>query len=175
MVVNTKRETIILFDLVFLNFSCVFLANLLYYPQEKEGDYAIMKMEITKLKPIISDIPDATRGHLTRRTIPMRTAGRSPDGLIYILSGSCHYTFDDGTSFGVKENDILYLAAGAKYQMDISCDKYEYYVVNFTLFGNEERQSAVYTPRSAASAEQLFARLAGEGHAPPDHAGQSPG
>lgn len=117
------------------------------------------KADITKIKPIISDVPQAVKGSTTRRIIPMRTVGRDSDGFIYILEGSCHYTFDDGMELDVKKNDILYLADNAKYRMDVNCDRYEYYVVNFTFAHNNIRKSAVYTPRATNATEQHFSRL----------------
>jgi len=119
----------------------------------------VEKVNITKINPLILDTPQAVQGFTPRRIIPMRTVGRASDGFIYILEGSCHYTFDDGMELDVKKNDILYLANDAKYRMDVNCDRYEYYVVNFTFACEEVRKSAVYTPRTASAAEQLFSRL----------------
>ena len=116
------------------------------------------KLDITKNKMLISEYIETRKGFCLRRSIPFQRP-RHSDGLIFILDGSCHYTFDDGTKFRVKKNDILYLAHNAVYQMDIDCDRYEFYVVNIYFSNAEPRQSAFYTPLLPSSAEQLFSRL----------------
>lgn len=117
------------------------------------------KKDITISELFICEKPKVYRGSLPRRIIPMRTEGRASDGLIFILEGRCHYTFDDGLTFTAEKNDVLYLANSALYAMDVDCDRYEFFVVNFTFSDPEPRQSAVYRPRDKAGTEQLFARL----------------
>ncbi|MBQ7292631.1 MAG: helix-turn-helix domain-containing protein [Clostridia bacterium] len=116
------------------------------------------KLDITKNKMLISEYIETRKGFCVRRCIPFQRP-RPSDGFIFILEGTCHYTFDDGTKFRVKKNDILYLAHNAVYQMDIDCDRYEFYVINFFFSNSELRQSAFYTPLLPSSAEQLFSRL----------------
>ena len=117
------------------------------------------KKEITESELYIRALAETQRGVLTRRAIPMRTEGRASDGLILILTGQCHYLFDDGVTFTAAAGDVLYLAQDAKYAMDVDCDRYEFSVVNFFLTESAPRQSAVFHPRDRVGIEQLFARL----------------
>ena len=116
------------------------------------------KLDITKNKLFISQYIDSRSGVLPGKFIPFQ-APRSSDAFVFILSGSCRYTFDDGVEFEAQKDGILYLAKGALYQMDINCEKYEFFVVNFNFSSDEERQSAFYTPLSPASAQRCFSRL----------------
>ncbi len=110
-------------------------------------------------EPLLSQGLHTHRGFLPRRTIPMRPQGRDGDGLIFILEGHCRYTFLDGRRFTVEKNDILYLANDARYSMDVDCDRYEFFVVNFRFVSSDPYQSAVYHPRDKEGAKQLFSRL----------------
>ena len=117
------------------------------------------KKDITNSELHIDSKPKCRRGMLTRERIPMRTVGRNGDGFIFILEGKCHYTFDDGSSFPASKQDILYLADGAKYAMDVDCENYEFFVVDFLFADTEPRQSAVYRPHDKSGAEQTFTRI----------------
>lgn len=117
------------------------------------------KKDITISDPCIAAPLTVYRGAIPRTAIPMKAKGRVGDGWIFILEGKCHYTFDDGVTFTASKHDILYLANNARYAMDVDCDQYEFYVINFAFADPDPRQSAVYHPRDKAGTEQLFARL----------------
>ncbi len=108
---------------------------------------------------LLSELPTARAGFLTRRIIPMRQIGRDGDGLIFIRDGQCRYTFSDGTQFTAKKHDILYLANDALYRMEVDCENYSFFVVNFVLPVKETRKSTLFHPRDKDGAERLFARL----------------
>lgn len=116
------------------------------------------KLDITKNKMIISEYFGTRKGYIPRKSVPYQKPRRC-DGLIFILEGTCRYGFDDGTKFSVKKDDILYLAANSVYEMDVNCDRYEFFVADFNFSIPELRQSAVYTPLSPVAAKQLFSRV----------------
>lgn len=116
------------------------------------------KLDITKNNLPVREYIDTARGNQLRRFIPFQKP-RFSDAFVFILNGSCKYTFDDGLEFEAKKDGVLYLAKDAVYQMDINCDRYEYFVVNFNFSSEEKRQSAFYTLLTPVSCEQLFSRL----------------
>lgn len=116
------------------------------------------KLDITKNNLPVREYINTARGNQQRRFIPFQKP-RFSDAFVFILNGSCKYTFDDGTEFEAKKDGVLYLAKDAVYQMDINCDRYEYFVLNFNFASDEKRQSAFYTLLTPASCEQLFSRL----------------
>ena len=116
------------------------------------------KLDIFKNKLAIAEHVDTRKGLLTRREIP-HCAPRKCDGLIFILAGSCRYSFDDGMKFEAKKDDMLYLAKDAIYDMDVNCDRYEFFVLDFNFLCAETRKSAVYPIQSPAYIHQLFTKL----------------
>ncbi len=85
----------------------------------------ITENEIPMLYPI-----NAWKGYIFERRIPMGT-GRKSDGLLYITSGKCEYFFENGDTFTVKAGDVFYLANGARYEMNIITERYDFMAINF--------------------------------------------
>lgn len=85
--------------------------------------------------------------------------GRFSDAFIYIISGTCTYKFDDESEFTVNEGDILYLANGSKYKMNVLSEKYKYVCCNFDFLSEDLRKSDVFTPKNSSYAENLFYRI----------------
>ena len=54
---------------------------------------------------------------------------------------------------------MLYLAKDAIYDMDVNCDRYEFFVLDFNFLCAETRKSAVYPIQSPAYIHQLFTKL----------------
>lgn len=82
---------------------------------------------------------------------------RTFDGFVYILGGSCRYTFEDKHSFEAKKGDILYLSRYSRYQMDV-LEKYDFIYINLIFDIDDERDSDVFTPKDAEKCENLFYR-----------------
>ena len=116
------------------------------------------KLDITKSNLYISEFLNARKGRLVRKFIPLCNP-RSSDAFVFILEGSCRYRFDDGLSFEAKKGGILYLAKNAIYEMDVNCDKYDFFVINFEFMTSETRRSGFYQLSSPTAAEQLFSHL----------------
>ena len=89
----------------------------------------ISENELRMLYPI-----NAWKGYILERRIPMGS-GRKSDGLLYITSGKCEYFFENGDSFTVKAGDVFYLANGARYEMNIITQRYDFMAVNFFFEG----------------------------------------
>lgn len=88
----------------------------------------------------------------------LNSFGRHSDCFVYVLTGSCTYTFDDGYTFTVREGDILYLAHRSVYRMDVHSD-YNFIFCDFQFAGDELRRSDVFTPKASDVAENTFRRL----------------
>lgn len=84
---------------------------------------------------------------------------RYSDAFVYILSGSCRYTFEDGIDFTVNQGDILYLAQNADYAMHILTSEFYFIYCDFSFACENPRQSAVYTPENPSHAENVFLKL----------------
>ena len=82
---------------------------------------------------------------------------RTFDGFVYILGGSCRYTFEDKHSFEAKKGDILYLSRYSRYQMDV-LEKYDFIYINLIFDIDGERNPDVFTPKDAEKCENLFYR-----------------
>ncbi len=117
-----------------------------------------MLMDIRNNQLHITQLIRVLQSYLTRRHIPC-TSSRARDGFVYILSGSCVYTFGDGTCFTAQPGDVLYLAKDADYEMDVDCDRYSYIFCDFLFSPDERRQSFVLTPKSSPEFERLFRQL----------------
>ncbi len=89
----------------------------------------------------------------------VKVNGRHSDAFVYILSGSCTYTFADLSEFTVKPGDILYLAHNSVYNMTILTDSYRFIFCDFEFEGNAPRKSDFYTPQDCTYCENLFRKL----------------
>lgn len=90
---------------------------------------------------------------------PSYTNGRRSDAFVYILEGSCRYTFDNGWDFTVQQGDILYLASKSVYTMRIQALDYEYIYCDFEFDVQAPLLSNGYTPKSSPEAESRFRKL----------------
>ena len=116
------------------------------------------KIDISKNELYLNKLINVIKSSNRCTTLQIRR-GRYSDAFIYILSGSCTYSFDDHTVFTVNSGDILYLAQSATYTMQIHSPSYEFIYCDFTFYDTEPRKSAVYTPHSSQEAKNLFEKL----------------
>ena len=84
------------------------------------------------------------------------------DGFIYILDGSCKYTFEDKSSFETKKGDILYLSRGSIYEMQVK-QKYDFICINLFFDCDDKRKPDNFVPKDAEKCENLFYRALKEG------------
>ena len=112
-------------------------------------------IDISKNELYIKSFDSVYKNYLSARTIPF-CHPRYCDGFVYILGGSCKYTFsDDKRSFQARAGDLLYLAHGAVYQMDV-LEKYDFICINFFFDSTDTRISNVFKLKSADKLEGLF-------------------
>ena len=85
--------------------------------------------------------------------------GRPNDVFVYIISGSCDYKCEDGTSFTVKAGDIMFLPNKERYSVYINEKNYRYIFCDFEFNEDLPKKSAVFTPKNSSFVENLFIKL----------------
>lgn len=112
--------------------------------------------DIVKNEPSIKLYEGTHKNYLEPKSISFCRPRRC-DAFVYILSGSCLYTFADGRNFEARSGDILYLAEGSVYEMNIR-ERYDFICMNFFFDGSGDRLSDLFTPKDKGVAENLFYR-----------------
>ena len=84
---------------------------------------------------------------------------RHSDAFVYILSGSCTYTFENDDCFTARAGDILYLSHHAKYSMFIHDENYRFIFCDFEFDCAQRRKCFVCTPKNTSMLENLFLKL----------------
>ena len=118
----------------------------------------MMNLDISKNERMISHFQHVLRSRMSPRRIH-HTEGRAWDGLCYILSGSCRYTFSDGTEFTATQGCLLYLAKDALYDMRVEEGPYESIFCDFLFDSDQPRQSMILYPKDGGETERRFRRL----------------
>jgi len=127
-----------------------------------------MKHDIFKEPLIITGIFDVIESSMNVKKACKKKPGRHSDAFVYILNGSCRYTFDDGTVFTAQKGDVLYLAEKAVYNMELSDEIYKFIFCDFYLSDTDSsgvlktsalRQSCAVTPGDTDEMENYFRRL----------------
>jgi AraC-like DNA-binding protein len=112
-------------------------------------------IDISKNELYVKSFESVFKNYLSVKTIPF-CHPRYCDGLVYILGGSCKYTFaEDGRSFQAGAGDLLYLAHGAVYQMDV-LEKYDFIGINFFFDSKDTRYSRVFKLKPPDKIEGMF-------------------
>lgn len=114
--------------------------------------------DITKHQFRVNYIARAVKSRLAPQHIPSGEA-RWCYGFAYIIAGTCIYTFDNGTVITASDGDLMCLAKGQDYSMDIISPQYDYYACDFDLLTNLQMQSIRIHPKNTLTMEHLFARL----------------
>ena len=121
-------------------------------------------MDIIKVKPFIKNliaVVKNTMGNPSRRCF---VNGRLSEAVVYIISGECAYTFEDGTVVLAQAGDVLYLANQAVYQMKLQTEEYRFIYVDFMFDDERKRQSALYKNAQIGDTMSLFKKLYSEYH-----------
>lgn len=119
----------------------------------------MQKADITSQRIYIKKIINVICSENRNRHKTTYVTGRHSDALIYILQGSCTYTFDGGECFTVKQGDVLYLAHGANYSMLVGSESYKVIFCDFEFDMCEPRRSGVWSPEDTDYVKSLFSRL----------------
>lgn len=117
-----------------------------------------MNGDITKTNFCIKELINVIKGSIPPRT-DLFKGGREKDGFIYILTGSCFYTFENGESFTATQGSVLYLANGARYKMRTGNSVYSFVYCDFVFLDDTQRKSAVYKIRNNAETNKTFESL----------------
>lgn len=91
-----------------------------------------------------------------KKKITSNLKGRHSDCFAYIISGTTDYSFTDGQSFQAQANDVLYLAKGSKYVMDILSESYEVVFVDFDFDITHCNKSKIFHPRNHSELKDIF-------------------
>lgn len=116
-------------------------------------------LDIRKEELYIKDIIRAVVSRLPRRSIPMDRP-RINDAFLYTISGSCRFKLDNGESFDVRPGDVVYLARGVDYAMEILTDEYRYIPCVFLFDTDQPCRSMRIRHEDPAVLDSLFHKLA---------------
>lgn len=115
-------------------------------------------INIQKDELYIKEIYRAVYSTLPRRYIP-KDKERTSDGFILTLEGSCHFVLKDGSELTAKPGNIMYLAQGEDYSMQILTDTYRYIPCVFLFDTSAPRQSLLLRPQNPQLFRDLFHKL----------------
>ncbi len=116
------------------------------------------KIDILNNELYLSKIHRVVSSHLPNGFL-QGVVPRYSDGLICIHQGCCTYTFQNGTAFTAEAGQLIYLAKGALYDMDIPSERYAFTFLDFDFSDARHRQSAVYSPSDTAKLRFRFQAL----------------
>ena len=94
--------------------------------ENRKGKKSMGKVDIATSQLFFKKLISVIKSEINNHTKPIYVRGRHSDAFVYILSGSCSYSFDDGRVFTVNQGDILYLAHNADYTMNIHTPSYRF-------------------------------------------------
>ena len=114
-------------------------------------------IDISKNELYVLSPKNVMQGYIPQKSIPL-CHPRKNDGFVFILGGSCSYTFENGRTFTARKGDLLYLADGSTYSMEVH-ERYDYIVANFIFRCEEARKSDVFKLSDSFDAESIFTKL----------------
>lgn len=85
---------------------------------------------LADIEPSISHIYCVIKSIMKHGHIPLKKSGRHSDCFVFVINGTTRYSFEH-YNITVKPGEILYLAKGSIYSMDILSDKYEVIFADF--------------------------------------------
>ena len=91
-----------------------------------------------------------------KKKITNNLKGRYSDCFAYVLSGETNYTFTDGTCFFAKTDDVLYIAKGSKYVMDIVSESYEVIFIDFDFDSPADNKSGLFKLKNPTELKNVF-------------------
>lgn len=114
--------------------------------------------DITKNQLYITQLSRVVETNLTKRYIPMDKP-HSRDTFLYILSGTCIFTIDNGEVFQIRAGDVVYLAKNQDYSLEVTSDDYRYIVCDFHFRTSKNNQALHIRVNNPAQYERLFRKL----------------
>ena len=83
---------------------------------------------------------------------------RKYDAFVYIFSGSAEYTFHNRAPAVAQTGDVMFLAKGSRYRMDIWEEGYTYLFVDFLFDGAPSLENEIFHSRLFEKTAHLFTR-----------------
>lgn len=90
--------------------------------------------EIMQTEYGIAEVLDVAKSRMGQGIVTVnleRTGGRYSDCFAYVVEGGCQYTFSDGRVCRVTAGDVMYLAKGDRYLMEVPGGGYSPIFVDF--------------------------------------------
>ena len=115
------------------------------------GDY----VKIVNFELDIENIISVYKGSIAPSHVHCKS--RYSDCFVFVLTGEASYTFDTVTKTA-KAGDIIFLAKGSRYFIDVESDNYTFYFIDFN-FKNEQNtvfENEIYTSKSFLVLENSF-------------------
>ena len=113
-------------------------------------------MSIVDSEYLIKNIHLVMYSFHKRKKINNNLKGRYSDCFAYVLSGKTKYTFTDGLSFTATSDDLLYIAKGSKYVMDILSESYEVIFIDFEFDSPAENKSRIFRLKTPSELKNIF-------------------
>lgn len=115
-------------------------------------------MRITAGELNISDVIFVGQTNFTNRKISRKDVGRHSDCFFYILDGAADYCFADKT-ITVSCGDVMYLAKGSRYEINVSKLPYRVIFMDFFFDGEDIRESERFRDESLSRVQAVFSRI----------------
>ncbi len=115
-------------------------------------------IDITKKSLHIAKINRAVSSRLSRRFIPLDKP-RVDDCFSFVTAGSCRYRLHDGTELITQPGDVLYLAKGWDYSMEILTEDYRYLICDFAFVTGQLTDCRLLRTNNPDAFETLFRKL----------------
>lgn len=116
------------------------------------------ELDISKTICPVLAIHKAAYSKMKRFLKPLIIKSRHSDAFVFVIHGSCRYTFENH-SFTANAGDIIYLAKGEAYEMNVIDDCYDVIFCDFDFGGVQKRKSIVGTLPSPIFGEKEFSKL----------------
>jgi AraC-like DNA-binding protein len=118
-------------------------------------------LALTEMEHNINNIRCVVRQDIHKGYIYYKDTGRHSDCFVYIIQGTTQYRFKQGYDFVVKDGDILFLAKGSIYFMNILSDIYEFIFVDFDFDISDtiELRSCRTSMQHQPGIEKMFSNL----------------
>ena len=123
------------------------------------------KINILQENLCIKKIISVTQGKNLNHHKLLTINGRHSDAFIYIVSGSCTYTFNDKSTFQANAGDVFYLPYKSVYTMYIHTDDYKFIFCDFDFWETKEKCSAICESPKHKNIDGLFMTLLNLYHA----------
>ena len=113
-------------------------------------------MSIIENEHLIKNIHLVLSSTHKKKRITSNLNGRYSDCFAYVVHGTTNYTFVDGVKFQANTNDLLYLAKGSKYVMDITSESYKAIFIDFDFDTAICNESQIFHLKNHSELETIF-------------------